>query len=326
MTAQSSKPDRPPSNKADIDEQAITWFVRLRANNVTLEERQNFKRWLAAHPDHHRAYQGVARLWGEKELALAVEKTAARIDLQQSPAAAPIRRHRLRATAAAAICLIGLLSFALPEINLYLQQDFSTASGQLQRIELADGSLLTLNTDSAVDVDYSDGQRRIRLLKGEALFDVQPDKQRPFVVESDGVTAQAVGTRYLVRRYAQGLLVDVQQGIVEVKAKQRESLQLQPNQQLRIDDDSPYAAVPSDPADSAWLQGRLVFDNTRLSDALDEIGRYHPGLLALANPRIGELRVSGSFTLTDPRAILETLEQTLPISLLRLTDRVILVY
>ena len=327
MTNRISNSARQDPSQPDLEEQAITWFVRLRADNITDTERHRFEKWLADDPRHRATYQSVARLWEEQELALAVKKTAERMEMQALLKPAAVRRRSRTAFAvAAAVCLAVSLNFTLPSIVIYLQQDFSTASGQQQRIELADGSLLTLNTDSAVAVDYSAGQRRIRLLKGEAVFDVQPDKQRPFVVEAENITAQAVGTRYRVYRYEEGVNVDVLEGIVEVKANHGDALQIRRNQLVRLGDSGSLAPVASNPADSAWMQGRLVFDNTRLEDALHEIGRYHAGILVLANPRIRNMRISGSFSLADPTAILETLEQTLPISLLRFTDRAVLVY
>lgn len=328
MTPQPPREPRQAQPDADITDQAIAWFARLRADDVTPAERQRFNEWLNRHPDHRRAYQRVTQLWGGHELSFATKKTAVSLGMQKAPRAFPAPRTRMKQTALGMLCLVAAIAIMyLPELSVFLQQDYSTATGQQRRIELADGSSLTLNTASAIAVEYSATERRIHLLRGEAFFDVRPDTQRPFIVDSEGVSARAVGTQYLVHRYQGAVRVNVLKGIVEVDGKRNKPVRLHSQQQLRVTENSSAEAVTASPAAASdWLHGRLVLDNTRLRDALNEITRYHSGVLAIANPRIQDIRVSGSFDLTNPLAILETLEQTLPISMLHLTDRVILVY
>lgn len=322
----SDKSPSPEQSDQELTEQAIAWFVRLRAEDVSEEERQRFKQWLDQHPDHRLAYANVTKLWNTSELTTATQKTAQNMRRQETQPARPVFRRFMRPTLFALMSATLLLLVNLPAITTYFLQDYSTRAGQQQRISLADGSNIVLNTASAIAVAYNANERRIRLLKGEVFLDVSPDPQRPFIVESEGISARAVGTQYLVHRQANGLEVSVLEGIVEVDRLKHDPIQLHPQQQFRSHAKTAVEVVTDGPIDAAWLQGRLVLNNTPLSAALDEIARYHDGLLTIINPSIENFKVSGSFDLKQPLTILETLEQTLPIKLLRLSNRVILVY
>ena len=327
MNQHSPRPMNQDEYPEEVTEQAIAWFARLRSDQISDSDWRGFREWLGRHPDHQSEYDRIVALWNEPELSLAVQKTANRMLSESLLPAAPRRMPRMKYALVSVGLLILFFGFMLPDVLIALEADYSTATGERKVVELSDGSTLTLNTNSAVAVLYSESRRGIRLLKGEAFFSVEKDANRPFVVESASFSARAVGTRYRVRRDGDEVRVDVLEGEVEVSGPALPALLVTRNQEARFGR-NPRNALPTthNPAASAWLQGRLVLTDVRLADALSEISRYQNGLIRIVNPTLQDLRVSGSFDLSDPIAILETLDQTLPIEILRFTDRMILVY
>ena len=315
-----------PDRERDASEEAIAWFARLRSEPVTAQDRAEFERWRSRSPLHARAFQEISALWDAPELleaAIHSEGTGHPAGLSRRP-----RRNPLyRAGVAAAVLLVLTAALFQLDVALRLQADHVTSTGERRTITLADRSTVILNTNSAVAADYRADTRHVRLLKGEALFQVQPDTTRPFRVEHHGVTAQAVGTAFLVRERPHGVQITVVEGIVAVMSGRSSApvATLAAGQRALVAPDGAVSLHTVDPDQAAsWTRGRLIFDSTPFDEVLDEVARYHPGYIALWNPALARLRVSGSYTLADTNQILTALSQTLPVRMTRLTDRVVL--
>lgn len=326
MTKPMSPDDRPsqsPPSSAEAEE-AIVWFARLRSGRMTGQEQAAFQSWRSRSQAHEAAWQQIGALWDEPELA----EAAGEVERATSTAAGTRRRAWMSvrtATAAAMAALAVVAVLYLAEVPLRWQADYMTSVGQRHTLTLADQSTITLNTDSAVAWSYGMDRRHIRLLKGEALFRVQPDATRPFVVEHAGVTAQAVGTAFLVRERQGMTLVTVVEGIVAVHTAQADaqSLAATAGQQILITADGVRLSSVNAALAAAWTTGRLVFDKAPFSEVVAEIARYHPGYIGLWNPALARLRVSGSYNLADTSQILTTLTQTLPVHMTSLTDHLV---
>jgi transmembrane sensor len=152
-----------------VDEQAAAWFVRLRAEDVADEEKAAFARWLAHNPAHQQAYADMCRLWDDaalkRTLSEAETKPPEFLRLKKEA------RSKQRLLLAMAACLALAFVFRV-ELTVLLQADYATKVGEQKTVRLEDGSVVTLNTDSALAVTMQGGQRTIELLKGEAFFDV----------------------------------------------------------------------------------------------------------------------------------------------------------
>lgn len=235
----------------------------------------------------------------------------------------PLKRRR---KAGAVIVLLLMLGSAWLGLNLvppaYLLADYRTGVGEERTIELPDHSRVTLNTYSAIDVQFNDSQRRILLRQGEILVEVARDRSRPFVVATPQGTARALGTRYLVRRDAGVTTVTVLKSHVEAcidagHKVRRDSLTcvaLHAGQRTRITADAVEAATNLDAyAESAWMQGRLAVDNRPLTEVLAELERYRTGRIRFDAAQLAPLRVSGVFPLADTDHALTALEASLPI-------------
>ncbi len=313
------EPDGSPS------EEAIAWFARLRSEQVTDQDRAAFERWRAQSPTHARAFHEITALWNAPELVAAAAKPP-RID-HATESSKRLQRSFIRpAAAAAAVLLVLTVAVFQFDLAMRVRADHVTAVGERRTITLADQSTVILNTNSAVASHYRPNERRVRLLKGEALFRVQPDRDRPFLVDHRGVVARAVGTAFIVRERPQGFQITVVEGVVALDGMPgAPAVTLRAGEQALVASDGTVATRTVNPdRAAAWTRGWLVFDSTPFADVLEEMSRYHSGYVALWNPALAGLRVSGSYKLTDTNRILTTLAQTLPVHMTRLTDRIIL--
>ncbi|OAI11225.1 iron dicitrate transport regulator FecR [Methylomonas koyamae] len=279
-------------------EQAMAWFVRLRAETATPAERDDFQRWYRADPAHRRAYAQTAAFWGDAEFGR---------------------------TLAAAACLTLVIVGYRPTLDCW-RADYCTGVGEIKSFRLGDGSEVTLNSASAISVDFNDGLRRVELRQGEAFFDVQPEPQRPFQVSGRYSTVRVLGTRFAVREDSADASVSVVSGLVAVARPEAEPALLQAGDSITV------AArrsgdIRHSPAagGTAWLKGYAAFENAPLSEVVAELGRYRRGTLLVRDAELRELKVSGRVDIRDTDKALESLQQTLPIRVTRLTPWLVLI-
>ena len=187
----------------ELFEEASGWYFRLLAEDVTPAEMENFAAWLGQGQAQDDAWQEVqALLGGLREPARVVRRA------EQAAWRKPARRW---AYAAAVLLAVGLTVQNTPWLDR-LRADYATGTGESRTVELADGSQLQLNTDSAIQVRMSGGERQIRLLRGEGFFSVTKDPTRPFVVQSGDGWVKVVGTQFSVARRDAQTRVLVAQG------------------------------------------------------------------------------------------------------------------
>lgn len=190
--------------------------------------------------------------------------------------------------------------------------DQRTATSERRSLTLQDGTRLTLNTASAVDIRFDAGQRLILLRAGEILVETAKDS-RPFKVRSAHGEMRALGTRFSVRQFDDHTELDVLEHAVAVRnAPNGEEVQVDAGMQLAFNDDPLPAPQPADPSRSAWSQGRLVIDDWRLDRTLAELQRYRPGVITCAD-NIAGLRLSGAYPLDDTDRALAAIAQALPV-------------
>ncbi|WP_118129824.1 MULTISPECIES: FecR domain-containing protein [Pseudomonas] len=199
------------------------------------------------------------------------------------------------------------------------QADYATRTGQQRTLTLNDGSELTLNTDTALDVRYDRTQRLIRLHRGELLIDTgadpaqSHDPQRPLRVLTRHGGVRALGTRFVVRQQREHTLVQVFAGAVEIEPRSSARRPLiQAGQQLRFDSRGAGLPQPVDPHGADWAEGVLVADRLPLSRFLAELGRYRTGLVR-CDEQIARLPVSGAFQLDNTDQVLASLAYSLPV-------------
>lgn len=314
------------SNSDPVQRAAMEWQVTLWSGEVTPQERQGFERWLAADAAHARAWQ---RVQGVSQQLRAVPATIARPALR---AASPPPMHTGRRNLLRGLAVLvggGASAYAVRQTPQWqaATADYSTARGQRQDVTLPDGTRLTLNTSTAVDLRFTGTERRVVLRRGEVLIATAPDTapvHRPFVVETRQGDIRALGTRFTVRHLDDAspaeVLVQVFEGAVEITPREGGGpVRINAGQQSRFSSSGAQPANAADPMAEAWSRGLLVAERQRLADLLAELGRYRSGVLR-CDPAVADLPVSGVFPLHDTDAILQSLVQALPIRV-RMTTR-----
>jgi len=300
MSLQAEPKSTPSLSKTQ--DQALAWFARLQDSKVSQRDLAEFADWLAASPAHQTAYDKVAQLWQSPALNAALSQYAA-IPL-------PPRQQRLRPQRwAAAACIVlasGWLASASGFIERW-QADAVTATGEQRRIVLSDGSAVTLKTDTVLAFNTTAERRGVKILSGEAYFEVQPDKTRPFIVETKQGTARVVGTRFSVKT-GDATQVDVESGIVVCAGQEGDSRQLTAGQHVSIASQGVAAVADINIGRAfAWLNGRLIFQDQPLAEVIAELDRYHPGAIVITDAKLAQTRVTGNYKLEDTAAIIRAL-------------------
>jgi transmembrane sensor len=290
---------------------AIEWWVSAAAGDLVGERLAAFEAWRTADPAHARAYDDIAGMY---------EETRA---LRPRPAA---RRSRAPARAAAALLAASLAAFAfLDDLVVLLRADHATEVGRSKLVTLTDGSRVELDAGSAISVRFDAGRRRVRLLAGEAWFEVAADAARPFVVEAAGGTVTALGTAFDVAlreggaRVAVGEhAVSVVSGGARVVVGERQATAFETNAPAR----SPAGVAAETVA--AWRRGALVVEDRSLGEVLATLGRYRRGRVVCMRASICARRVSGVFSTSDPSASLREIEFFLGLRATQITSYLIL--
>jgi transmembrane sensor len=317
-----------------IEEEATRWVVERDAG-LTAEDERTLQAWLTADPLHALAFTKAEKVWdamGSSPVKAAVHKRRAR-GVAHRPGYPPPRRDQSRrrwiAPALAASLALVFVGTA-QDWPMRLRADAMTATGERRDVTLDDGSLVQLNTNSAISIDLSGDHRIVRLLKGEAAFMVAADRARPFTVEAGEGTTTALGTRFIVRRDGADTEVAVTEHRVRVALPIGEAssrLDLGEGQAARYGPGgiARLRAIDAEAA-ASWTRGRLVFVDRPLGEVVAELNRYHPGYIRIMDDDLAQRRVSGVFRTDDPMAALDTLQRLLGISSTRLTDRLIFLH
>lgn len=270
------------------------------------------RRWRKSDPHHNAAFEEERRLYrslGPLEAAFAARPS-------QEPAKMYIRTRALGASAA--LFALALAWIALDPFVL-MRADRTTGAGEIARQALPDGSTALLNSESAIGIDYDGKQRRVRLLRGEAWFDVKRDRNRPFVVEADGVMARALGTAYSVRRLdGGGVVLVVTRGAVGF-AGPNGGIAVPAGKSARIDPHHDAIVLPQRVGDLlAWRTGRIVIENESLSAVASELSRYRRGMILVLGAASSR-RVSGVLKIDDIDRDLEGLAASQGLTITHIT-------
>lgn len=297
--------------------QGLEWLVVMWSGEATADERAAWQRWRNAHPDHERAWQQVQRL--DARLLGVSPEASARALASSGRQVGRRKALRLMGFGLLGAGAAGLAAGRLPWAAY--AADYRTAVGERREVLLEDGTRFTLNSDSAVDVQYSAGARRLVLRRGELYVATGPGALaagRPFSVATEYGSVLALGTRYSVEIQRDRMRVGVYKGTVEIQPRQGAALRLQAGQAAGFTADTAALLPAASAAAPAWLRGQLVADRLRLADFLDQVERYRHGVIR-CDPRVADLIVSGVYPLADTDRILASLAAALPLRVSRYT-------
>lgn len=345
------KPDsRQPAHDPELIEAEAAVWLSLRDRGLNESETAEFMRWMQEDPRHAETFAALDATWRDfNRLAAARPEGAGEGDADLlAPRLRPRRRAPLvwgglAAAAAVALACVGVWQFFSPRPTA------ETEIGGFRELRLADGSVVQLNTDSAVRTRFTAGERRVELLRGEAFFDVAANPARPFIVGAGGVAVRAVGTAFNVRLREAAVEVLVTEGKVQVNDS------LKGGSLLGVDAagapsllvQGEMAVIPaSATAESqaatssaavvalvapveveralAWQERRLDFEARPLGEVVAEFNRYNRTKLVIADPRLGAQRFSGSFRAEGYEPFVRLLEQNFGVAAVREGDDIVL--
>lgn len=287
------------------DREAAEWFARLGNRAITNDELAAFEGW-RRDPANVDAYNRVEAVWSsasrvsrDPELLKAADEALRRKPRVRTFPSLPVWAGiAVIGTAVAAAALLSIVPPITP-------RDYTTAVGEQLPITLADGSSIRLDTDSALRVRYEGNRRLILLDRGQALFTVAHDADRPFVVEAGETSVTALGTVFDVRRGSSDVRVTLVAGSVAVRDETGDRdrhWRLSPGGQVKIEPTRAQVATVDGAAATSWSQGQLIFRDTPLIEAIAEVNRYLPNKVVLDDARVKNVRVNGVFNTGDRAA------------------------
>jgi transmembrane sensor len=305
---------------------AAAWFARKRSGEMTEQEGRELAVWLDADPANRAAWELAAEVWGAAE---GVRANPTMLAIRERV----LRRRRLgwAATGGAIAASIALavfggwqlmdrgpqgpvISTALatqPDLAGAKARDFSTAVGERRTITLDDGTVVILDTNSAIRAREGGRVRLVELDRGQAFFQVAKDRGRPFMVRAAGRTVVATGTEFGVRVDRGRVAVTLVEGSVRIEApingagdgrfsRYVQTTELTPGSRLEAADGKPWAISEVDPEnETSWMTDKLVFQDRPLAEVVAELNRYSTRRIVLADPELADDPVSGSFRTDD---------------------------
>ncbi|WP_075880930.1 FecR domain-containing protein [Vreelandella massiliensis] len=302
--------------QSDIDhiETAAGWMARLLADDVSEQDRTNCQQWREQDPRHERAWQRMCQVSGKFSLPANAGGTKV---LERAHKAVTSRRQFLNLSIFMAAGLTAAwLGASRTRLGGSLLAQYRTGVGETRELTLEDGTRLVLNTDTAVDIDFSARERRIQLHQGEILVATGPESpRRRFSVTTRFGELVALGTEFNVRQNERHIQVSVLEGAVEARPAGSGQIQrVGAGQQARFDSTQADAPQRLQAGATSWRQGKLVAEGMRVADFVEEIARYRPGF-TLCDSAVADLTISGVFSLENADRALESLARSLPVEL-----------
>ncbi|MBV6287501.1 FecR domain-containing protein [Pseudomonas aegrilactucae] len=301
------RPDAP-LGQAHVD-QAIEWLVQLRYNTPSAQAEQRFQHWLERHPHNALAWAQVQAMSDEFS---ALPRDLSRRTLDGAQRRSLSRRDSLKLLgilgAAGTLGWVGRDQLGLPS----LLADRHTATGERRSYHTADGSLIQLNTASAIDLRFDTDLRSLSLIQGEVAITTGNDPRPLRVTTRDGML-QARNSRLLVRERSDGTFLAVREGNVTLSAGNGTELRIaHPGEQLLLRANGHISPALGHVDPWGWSEGVLSVQQMPLGEFIVELSRYRPGVLRCADDVAG-LKVFGTYQLADTDQILALIAQALPV-------------
>lgn len=299
------------TNEALLEE-AMDWFLRLREPSRSNSDDIRFSSWIGQSLAHQQAWTKACHTWEVLGESVPVNMSA-----WQSPRRIqPVGRRAIRrrgaiglGLGAVAACLVALA--AGPAVLTRYQADYRTQTAETRRIMLEDGSTVEMSASSAIAVDFSANRRAVRLLSGEAFFNVQPESARPFTVDAGGeLDITVVGTAFDVNVTPQVATVQLAHGALNLSSPETgATMKLRPGELASLDRHSGRLSHTSMNVDAmaTWRDGKLFVQDVPISTVVAELQRYHPAWITVASSELGTRRITGLYDLSNPDRALEAL-------------------
>jgi transmembrane sensor len=335
----------------EIEDEAVRWFTRMQSADISIQQTLQWQSWMSEDPAHAEAYRRIEETWHRlDDVPRPPLLNAREVEEDDYDGSIPVaewnaRKARARprlfaiaASVALALVAAGAVAIAL---NLTRGEILETRTGENRSIVLADGSRVVLGGSSRLRFRLGDRKREMYLLRGQAFFEVARDAKRPFVVAAGQASVEAVGTEFDVTRNEDRIVVSVLEGRVAVQPEQPlidlpwlDGLAQRPKGPAGTLDAGRRTTVavsgigPSETANAAsitgWQQGQLSFDNEPLRYAVEAVNRYSQVHIEIVDPRISDLRISGTAIGERSEGWISSLEAAFDIKATRADGKILL--
>ena len=295
--------------------EAAAWIVRLHGPHRCAELEAAFRDWLQAHPENGKQFERVTEVW-DAGSSVPVPGVPRMTRWKEEP-----RRRQWSLAAALLLLLCGLAGWIT--WRAWVDPSYTTGVGEQRVVRLDDGTRLSLNSGTRVVITYSDSERRVELVRGEAFFEVAHNAARPFIVTAGDQQVVAIGTTFVVRYEAARTAITLLEGSVKVSPATDMGLTLAPGERVtfaaggsrRLDE-------PKIEAVTAWRRGEVMLDRTQLEDAVAELNRYDKNTLIIDDPRIASLSISGIYHAGDSRGFAHTIAKLYGLEIIEQSNRI----
>lgn len=307
----------------NIRKEAAKWFTRMHNAAVDHPERGAFEAWLMRSHVHADEYLAIAAVWDDFDSTESVHVLAEAMTRKKAVAKMHRKNLMQRASKVAMFLFVGIFSifgFNEWQSQPLMQLSRTTQIAQTMKQTLEDGSKLTLNANTEIDVTYYRNKRLVTLKHGEVIFDVVKDTERPFVVESPMARVTVLGTRFVVNEIDGRAIVSVDHGRVRVEAADSnqtphfEAIILTNGQVAEVKAGFSPKRLPRSAADAfAFAEGSLMFDNATLVEIAQSLSRYRKVPVVAIGQSVNAPRITAVLKIAEIESFLHALPNTAPV-------------
>ncbi|WP_047536625.1 FecR domain-containing protein [Methylotenera versatilis] len=297
---------------------ATNWYAKLNADNVTETDRHAFQNWRQASEDNDQAWQKIQSIAGQFD-GIAPTISKATLLTANQPKSLERRRLLKNLGIVAAATTTGWLTYQHQPWQTFTA-DYATQTGDQREIQLADNTKIILNTNSAINIDYTEKSRTVILIKGEIFIETGhgANSDLSFIVQTKQGDVRALGTKFTVRNNGNYHTVAVFEGVVEIIPTPTVTLTHDPTLRVNQGDMVTFGegyfsqTKPLTPSADLWVKGMFNVVNMPLKDFVLELRRYHKGILR-CDSNAAKILISGAFPIKDMNALFASLERTYPV-------------
>ncbi len=299
-------------NYDQLLDEAIEWISKLNDGILSTEDNQVFIDWVNSSADHRRAYQEMSEVWQLTENVQNISefRQEAEEALQKEPASES-NKVGLMAAVASIVVFVGILfTQFLPSTVSIEERRLTSLIGETKNIKLDDGSKVILNTNTLIEVVFSNKERSLKLIKGEALFEVAHDQKRPFIVDIGNGYVRAIGTAFNIKKEASNTVITVTEGIVKIDKpnSNAESIKAIKNDQVIVGKQANISVRNIDITPSlSWIDLQLTYLDTPIENVLNDLSTYFEVPLSVHDDSLKKLTVNGTLNVDDPEQALSVL-------------------
>ena len=327
-----------------VNQTAADWFARMQSGQVSAQQEQKFKQWLAEDARHAESYRQLEEIWqGLADMRSSPEADSLKrsVEMQSHSAVSGffaslvgwIDEQRLLAagvvSASLLLVLLSTVFVSTPVTRDTVQQRYVSGTAEIRSVLLADESRAELGAESEIRLRMTDSERHVELVRGEAFFDVVADADRPFYVKVDEVRVRVVGTQFDVRKRFGGVSVSVMDGIVQVDGNSggnqqghAPAVKLTAGQKVVKQKSRSFGAVEtvSELELGAWRQGRLIYQDADLIDVVSDANRYFDGHISLQTSALFHEKITLTVRTDQIGLLPDRLSQALSLTVHELPD------